>query len=122
MIHPEHPLKKHAPAPENRLAAYAAGAVLLASLAALVYLRAEIAGILLGGLVSGALGAFFLRRYGIFGKLLCLAFFYPLFLVPRSVWRSVDQFENMKKGGTNHDQRDSGNLSQTHPEGAGKRT
>jgi hypothetical protein len=44
-------------------------------------------------IICGSLGTFFIRRYGFWGKLITLFISMPIFFIPKSVWKLIDELE-----------------------------
>jgi hypothetical protein len=84
---------------ENKITITSIGAIIAVSLGLLFYFNLELLFIVIYTILSGCLSAFFIRRYGILGKLIAFMIYLPIFLIPRSVWKSIDKIEEKTKKG-----------------------
>lgn len=73
------------------------GTIIAMSFCYIFYQNHELLFLSIYSIISGCLGAFFIRRYGIFGKIITFLIYYPIFFIPKSVWKSIDEFEDNQK-------------------------
>ena len=78
---------------ENNVVLTVLGSVILLSLSYLFYINVELLFNVICTSIAGYLAAFFVRRYGIWGKIIAFIIYLPIFLIPESVWKSIDEIE-----------------------------
>jgi hypothetical protein len=78
----------------NRSLSLSIGIIFAIFLAYLFYQSIELLFQVIAYAALGTLGSFFIRRYGIWGKIITLFISFPIFLIPKSVWKSIEGLEN----------------------------